>query len=690
MICFSICFIFVSYNVIIKFFKGKNMSIIRIKFLALLLFILLLISWQNINAQKQEKNLLNAAFLASAYEIIAGDCINFTDMSTGNPTGWLWSFPGAETPTSTQQNPQNICYYTPGVYDVVLEVQNATNVDTEIVTGCITVSPNTTTPIANFVADYTTIPAGGVVNFTNISQNGPFVSYAWSFPGGVPNASNQENPMPIVYTNIGTYDVELRVENGTGQQSTKLKRNYIRVIPAATIPPTADFIADRTNISPGDYINFRDLSKGSPYIWKWYFEGATPATSTQQNPTAVLYAMPGTYDVTLIVESNKGIDTIKKNDYIIVSATDPCVTMPKASFTANQRLIRAGTRVFFENTTSNLPRTSHWYFQGGYPTYSALMNPLNGVEYNVAGFFDVSLSVNNNCGSDYLYKDDYILVFSGPVNKYCDTISNVGANESIVSPLLQGSWGRIGGHNGQRIRFYADKYTQHSFTQIDALIVPVVKAKAAEYYSKITFFIWKGNTTYPDSILWQKDVYIRNLSENFHNLIEINPPLEIDGPFFAGYKLNYYDTNNDGVYDDEEVAISIVQDRNYPSGINTLYVQSNNVWTTATAKFGIKTSSAIRVATCIVDIEEIKLRENLAIYPNPASEFININLGENLYAAEMTVRIFDLTGKMLKKFDLKNITEEIQINTSDLKSGLYLLMMDIDGKRITQRVMISN
>ena len=42
-----------------------------------------------------------------------------------------------------------------------------------------------------------------------------------------------------------------------------------------TEPPIADFMADRIFIAPGDFINFTDRSKGSPYIWKWFFEGAS-------------------------------------------------------------------------------------------------------------------------------------------------------------------------------------------------------------------------------------------------------------------------------------------------------------------------------------------------------------------------------------------------------------------------------
>src|SRR5207249_3327743 len=43
-------------------------------------------------------------------------CIGFYDQSTNNPTAWQWSFPGGVPSSSTDQNPTNICYNTPGVY----------------------------------------------------------------------------------------------------------------------------------------------------------------------------------------------------------------------------------------------------------------------------------------------------------------------------------------------------------------------------------------------------------------------------------------------------------------------------------------------------------------------------------------------------------------------------------------------
>ncbi len=80
---------------------------------------------------------------------------------------------------------------------------------------------------------------------------------------------------------------------------------------------TADFMADVTSIIEGESVNFSDLSSGTITSWDWVFEGGTPATSTEQNPT-VTYLLEGTYDVTLTVSNGVNTNTSVKSDYILV------------------------------------------------------------------------------------------------------------------------------------------------------------------------------------------------------------------------------------------------------------------------------------------------------------------------------------------------------------------------------------
>ena len=64
-------------------------------------------------------------------------------------------------------------------------------------------------------------------------------------------------------------------------------------------------------------VTFEDLSEYDPTSWTWTFEGGTPATSDEENPT-VVYETPGSYDVTLTASNAYGTSTVTKKDYIVV------------------------------------------------------------------------------------------------------------------------------------------------------------------------------------------------------------------------------------------------------------------------------------------------------------------------------------------------------------------------------------
>ncbi len=83
------------------------------------------------------------SFTANQTEIFVGENVNFTDLSTNNPTSWVWIFEGGTPPTSTDQNPI-VTYNTAGVYDVTLNVSNAAGADETIAVDYIIVSEEIT------------------------------------------------------------------------------------------------------------------------------------------------------------------------------------------------------------------------------------------------------------------------------------------------------------------------------------------------------------------------------------------------------------------------------------------------------------------------------------------------------------------------------------------------------------------
>ncbi|MEO8148855.1 MAG: T9SS type A sorting domain-containing protein [Bacteroidia bacterium] len=57
-------------------------------------------------------------------------CLDFTDLSSNSPTTWQWFFPGADSTTSSLQNPTYICYNNYGSFDVTLIACNSGGCDT--------------------------------------------------------------------------------------------------------------------------------------------------------------------------------------------------------------------------------------------------------------------------------------------------------------------------------------------------------------------------------------------------------------------------------------------------------------------------------------------------------------------------------------------------------------------------------
>ena len=174
------------------------------------------------------------------------------------------------------------------------------------------IAPNP--PVADFTGAPTTIIDRESVTFTNNSQYA--ATYLWNFGDG--ETSTEMNPVHT-YMTPGTYTVTLRVENTLGND-TKTRTNYITVNPN-TNPPVTDFVASETEVYMGATVTFTDLTENIPTSWEWTFEGGTPATSTEQNPS-VTYDEPGEYTVTLVAHNAYGSDTEAKTAYITVFYPD--------------------------------------------------------------------------------------------------------------------------------------------------------------------------------------------------------------------------------------------------------------------------------------------------------------------------------------------------------------------------------
>ncbi|MBU0765385.1 MAG: T9SS type A sorting domain-containing protein, partial [Bacteroidetes bacterium] len=103
----------------------------------------------------------SANFQADQTTVLVGSTVNFTDLSTGSPTSWSWTFSGGSPNSSTSQN-QAVIYNTAGVFDVSLTATNTDGSDTETKAGYITVldQPAGCDTVTNFTGTPTLYTTG--------------------------------------------------------------------------------------------------------------------------------------------------------------------------------------------------------------------------------------------------------------------------------------------------------------------------------------------------------------------------------------------------------------------------------------------------------------------------------------------------------------------------------------------------
>lgn len=229
--------------------------------------------------------------------------VDFTDVSTGSPTEWLWDLGNGTV--STNPGSASAIYTIPGTYTVKLDVKNANGEDSIIKVNYITVYAK---PTVNFSASPTLGCIPLVVNFIDSSNpgSGTIQNWVWDFgDGGSP--SIDQNPTHT-YISSGSYNVSLFVVNSFGCQQSIIKTAL--VTPADSIH--TDFNYSYTNIcSPPTQVDFTNTTTpGTGLTYSWDFGNGSQ--SNLKNPSQT-YNSTGSYNVRLIADNGKGCaDTITK------------------------------------------------------------------------------------------------------------------------------------------------------------------------------------------------------------------------------------------------------------------------------------------------------------------------------------------------------------------------------------------
>jgi PKD repeat protein len=557
-----------------------------------------------------------ANFTSNIQSISTGQSINFTDLSTNNPTSWNWSFTGAVTTSSTSQNPTNIIYNNPGCYQVALTATNSAGSNTSTQTCYINVTNPVIVPVANFTASSVNITAGQFVNFTDLSTNNP-TSWNWSFNGASTAFSNVQNPANILYNTPGCFQVSLTATNSAGS-NTSTQTCYITVT-NPIITPVANFSANTQYINVGQSVNFTDLSSNNPTSWNWIFMGAATTSSTAQNPTNISYDTAGCFEVALTATNSAGSNTSTQTCYINVVPTG---IQPQASFSINPNPACTFTNINLVNNSTNA-LSFNWDMPGASPANTTDQFPV--ISFAIPGTYQIKLIAYNGVNSDSLTQT--ITVHPKPtVNAGADVGicfgTSINLNASAVGAL------------------------SYNWTPVANLATPNQSSTLASPTSNTDYVI-----TVSDGICSASDTITINVwplpfvptISQLGNTLEATPGFPSYQWYFnsilmAGETQATINPTSNGDYTVDAIDTNgcVATSNSYPFVIQGINSTSNN---------------------------------EIRIYPNPASTALLINMYN--YEFEF-IRVNDIQGKLVFE---KQITNN-QIQTIDLQNwskGYYTI-----------------
>ncbi len=525
----------------------------------------------------------------------------------------------------------------------------------------VRITPPSSAPIADFVADNTTPAVGGIVNFTNNSTNNP-TTYSWVFDGGTPSSSTLQTPPAITYNTAGVYQVSLTVTNGNGSD-TKVRSSYIDVggTPSAWMKQNTGFVTASRGIDHIAIVN--------PYIvWATAYDGTGGGATIQEFTRTVnggITWTPGT--IVFTNSTNYGIaDLYPFNDTVCFAAMYPATA---ANGGVIVKTIDGGT------TWSILPNS---------PNYSTSW-------LNLVYFFNAN---DGLCMGDPNTSGEYVIYTT---NDGGDTwtqtpvgnIPNCTSGETGIVDLCDAYGDNFWfGTTKGRIYKTTDKGLTWTVSTTglgtSAAIDPVFKDAMTGFvvgsnYSTGTFLGLKkttdGGATWSTIVptgFYVKTPHLCSVPGTFSIWVDVS-----SGP---GIGSSYSNDNCSTFLNIDTGSVQYTTVKFYD--INTGWAGGFNV---SSSDGGIYKWNSTLVTSAPEPSKQIS---EISIYPNPSNGHINIFVPRTKDI--FSIQIFNTLGKMVYHNNMRNgsSSQYKSFNLSFLPKGIYIAVIKNDNQISKQKIVI--
>ncbi len=271
--------------------------------------------------------------------------------------------------------------------------------------------------------------------------------------------------------------------------------------------------------------------------------------------------------------------------------------------------------------------------------------------------------------------------YDGSVERITNFVKEDVAVRSYIKPG-KGVWA---GHNSLSTKSFAERYPWVNSATIHGIYL--VTANSVSSSSKsINLRIWNGSVE-PEFLVASKNgIQLSQLKVNRDNLVLLNEPVQVTGPFWVEVELDYVaPVDSFAVYQSAPLASRIK---------NTAWLKSSlNQWNEfedwqignypASFWIDILASDVRKEETSVNEIDE----NSLFLYPNPFCNMINLRINGN---GTGILEFFNIAGQRVYLTQITVEQGECTVNLPALNHGLYIVKININGRVYNQKVIVDN
>ena len=521
-----------------------------------------------------------------------------------------------------------------------------------------------------------------------------------------------------------------------------------------TPPLVANFEANETLICSGTTVDFSDLSIGNITSWSWTFEGGTPSTSSDQNPS-VTYNTPGVYYVELEITSLSESSSITKVDYITVLETPAKADIPDG----DTDVCTSGNYLY---STNEVLYAQDYDWELSPSTAGTLVEDNNEVTFEVAddytGDFTINVRATNICGNGD-WSDDFAgTVYQSPSEfslegggMYCEGTEGVeltldGTEIDVDYELeLDGVLtGNIVAGTGSAISFgfitevgyyqaigfntSCELYMQNQVSVEMALLpsAPAIPVGPETVCDETSSEYTSSGSDDADSYTWEIS------PEDAGTLVANDLEVEVtwNSEFEGTAIISISGINECGTGSPSELEVAVGAPIPVISGEEMVCDFSDEIYSVddnegSTYSWTVTGGTITEgegtymvtvswdgegIGNILVDEETVdgcsgtseqfdvmiddctgigeNTESNLAVYPNPAKDILYVSF--NSSSTSSLITIYDINGQLAFEREFQGNNAKEQLNVSNLKNGMYLIKVQTGGQVLSTKLFIKN